>query len=367
MQLLVQERRWILETLNEEDSLTVRIIEADNDITSTWDSIVGQSLHGTIFHTLNWLKIVEKRTNSRLYLLAGLKGEEVIGVFPVFRQDFMHSLLRTALSPHGNSFIPYLGPLFLNFNAYKQDKKELIVKDFVDASNLFLRRKMNPNYVSIMSAPGLTDVRSYQWGKYDVTPRYTYVKDIIDIESAWVDFKKVLRKNILNAEKKGVVVREGGKQDLHYIFSAVSNRLSKQELNIGISKDYFLDLYESFYPRNLNVFIAEYGNERVGGIITICFKDKLSVWFGAAQSDFGGFYPNDLLHWSIIKWANKQGFKKFEIIGANSPTISFFKSKYNLNLELYFSVSKYSSWFVKYAKSAYTKALLPVLFRLRKS
>jgi hypothetical protein len=341
--------------------MEIQIIEADKDLLSKWDAIVEESPHGTIFHMLDWLKTVEKNTTSKLYLLAGLKGEEITGIFPLFRQNFMHSLLKAALSPHGSSFVPYLGPIFLGYNEYKQDKRESILKDFQTATNDFYTKQLNPNYISIICAPGFEDMRCYQWSGHSVTPCYTYMKNIVDIESTWNDLKKQLRKNIRNAENKGVTVKEGDRKDVDFIYSSVSQRLEDQQLFLGMPKEYFYNLYDVFYPRNLRIFLAEYAGERVGGIIILCFKGKVSVWFGAAQPELSGFYPNDLLHWSIIQWANKEGFKEFEIIGANSPSISFFKSRYNLNLELYFSVTKYSSRLVKYAKSAYVKALLPVM------
>jgi hypothetical protein len=316
---------------------------SDGSLLAKWDSLVEQVPQGTIFHNMNWLRAVEKHTKSMLYPIMILKGEEVVSVFPIFLRK--RSFLNTLSSPHGNSFVPHLGPLFPYFDEYKQDKKESILKGFQDEFNDFARL-MKAAYVSIVFSPDVVDVRQWQWSGYEVKPQYTYIQKLSDVKSAWDGLKKTLRKNISNATEKGVTIGEGKKEDIDFIYLSVLKRLEEQERSFSMSKEYFYDLYDAFFPENLHVFIAEYKNAKAGGVITTCYNGRVSVWFGAVQTEISGLYPNDLLHWHVMKWAIEQGFREFEIIGANSPTISFFKARYNLGLRMYLSATKYSS-FVK--------------------
>jgi hypothetical protein len=326
-----------------ESSERFRISPFDTSLLAKWDSIVNQAPQGTIFHNMNWLEIVEKHTKSKLYPIMILKGEEVVSVFPIFLRKV--SFLNALSSPHGSSSVPYLGPLFPHFDEYKQDKKESILKGFQDEFNDFTRM-MKAGYISIVFSPGVVDVRQYQWSGYEVKPQYTYVQKLSDEKSAWEGLKKALRKNITNATEKGVTIGEGTKEDIDFIYASVLKRLEDQEQSLNMPKEYFHDLYDAFCPKNLHVFVAEYKNAKVGGVITTCYNGRVSVWFGAVQTEISGLYPNDLLHWHVMKWAVEQGFKEFEIIGANRPTISFFKSRYNLGLRMYLSATKSSS-FVK--------------------
>jgi len=98
----------------------------------------------------------------------------------------------------------------------------------------------------------------------------------------------------------------------------------------------------SFYPNNLNVFISKYEGKQVGRIIFTTYKDKISIWVGATRANLKGLYPVDFLQWKIIEWGHKNGFKYCEILGANMPSISYFKSRYNFDLDLYYSVKKSS-------------------------
>ena len=53
-------------------SIEVKICsEKDYD---RWDSLIKKSEYGTIFHTIRWLKITEKYTDSKLFLLIAIQG-----------------------------------------------------------------------------------------------------------------------------------------------------------------------------------------------------------------------------------------------------------------------------------------------------
>ena len=49
-----------------------------------WKKLEENPQHGTIFHTWEWLKIVEKHANMRLYPIIGMKGTTVVGIYPIF-------------------------------------------------------------------------------------------------------------------------------------------------------------------------------------------------------------------------------------------------------------------------------------------
>lgn len=321
--------------------MDIQIKEAEQSLLLKWNNILEETKEGSIFHKLEWLKITEKYTCNKLYPMIIYNEEEIMGIFPIFLQKRLHSIIKMLVSPPGNSLIPYLGPLFPHYNEYKQDKKESLLSSFQENLTHFFQR-IDADYINILFTPGFQDMRSFEWNGYDIKPRYTYIQSIVEFDEIWNGFKKELRKNINSTEKKGVIVYEGKREDIEFIYSSVFLRLSEQEQSLKMPKQYFYELYDAFYPKNMRIFITEYNNEKVGGVIVTCHNRRVSVWFGAVQSKISGIYPNDLLHWYVMKWANEQGQKEFEIIGANYPTISFYKSRFNLSLQLFFSVTRSS-------------------------
>jgi len=319
----------------------IYISELKDNEYAKWNELVEISPHSTIFHNLDWLKIVEKHTNSKLYLFVGYLGDEVIGAIPFFYEN--KYLFKYLSSPPSSAMIQNLGPIIPNYENLKQDKREHYFRDFQKELDNYILSKMRRCSISIISPPNLIDARPYIWTNYQTTPRYNYIRDIQNLDLVWGGFKKILRKNILNSERNGIEIEEGEFDSYNLILKSLSMRLEEQESKLPVSSAYMLDLYHRFSPKNLKIFIARHNKEQVSGIIFLTYKDKLSIWVGATRANLKGLYPVDLLQWEIIKWGNENGFKYCEILGANIPSISYFKSRYNFDLEIYFYAVKLNS------------------------
>lgn len=315
--------------------IEIRALESEQGL---WDEVVERSPQATITHNYDWLKNIEKHTDSKLFLLAGYLGNEIVAAIPFFyREEF---LVKALSSPIDTAMIQNLGPVFPYYDTLKQDKKEFYFREFQKGLDRYIDERIKPNKISIVTSPNLLDARPYVWNGYRVTPKYNFVKDIEDLEEVWNGFKKQLRKNIEKAEKAGLTVDEGGLEGYTLIIRLLSERYGDQDIEFRTSKEYLLDLYRRFFPDNLRVFIVKFNGEPVTGIIVTTYRDRLSIWVGATQTDLKGLYPVDLLQWEIMKWGNRQGYKYCEILGANVPSISYFKSRYNFDLEIYFDARR---------------------------
>jgi hypothetical protein len=271
-------------------------------------------------------------------LLGGYLGNEIVAAIPFFYQE--RFLVRTLSSPIETAMIQHLGPVFPHYDALKQDKKEFYFREFQNSLDAYIDERIRPGRISVVTSPNLLDVRPYVWNGYQVTPRYNFVKEIEDLEGVWGGFKKQLRKNIEKAGKAGLTVSEEGWEGYNLVIRLLSERYGDQAIEFRTSKEYLLDLYRRFSPDNLRVFIARFDGEPITGIIVTAYRDRLSFWVGATQTDLRGIYPVDLLQWEIIRWGNRQGYRYCEILGANVPSISYFKSRYNFGLEIYFDARR---------------------------
>jgi len=316
----------------------ITIKELSDDNFHIWDNLVERSPQSTLIHNLNWLKVIEKHTGSKLYLIVGYLGNQIIAGIPFFLSE--KKFFKKISSPIGSAMVQNLGPIIPDYDIIKQDKKEYYFREFQNELDIYLNRRFNPNLIEIITAPNLSDARPYIWNGYTVTPKYNYLKNIENLNDVWVGFKKQLRKNIEGAKKAGISIDEGNQDDFKFIIQLLSERLNDQELDFPTSKEYLIEIFNSFYPDNLKIFIAKENSNPITGIIVLVFKNKISIWVGATQTELIGVYPVDLLQWEIIQWGNNNGYKFCEILGANIPTISYFKSRYNFDLSIYFSVQK---------------------------
>jgi hypothetical protein len=340
--------------------IEVRLAEKDEVV--EWDSLVEASLYGTIFHTWKWLKIMEKHTKSKLYPFIGLRGDLTIGIFPLFYQK--KGFVKAVFSPPPHLAVPYLGPVLTYSNQTRQNKKISIFREFPKQVDDFIFSELTPNYVLIRLPEGPIDSRPFKWTGYQVEPEYNYIFDLTKGEDMlFKNFRKDLRQTITRTSKRGVLVKEGSLEELIFIYNSLVKRYKEQNKIFYLSKEYLIDIYNSFYPQNLKIFAALCDGKLCGGAVTLCYKNKIISWLGSAKTDISGTSPNDLAQWEAMKWACKHGFRYYEEIGANTQRLDYFKSKYSPNLSIYFSAKKYS-FMAKLAETAYFKVLKPMHTRL---
>ena len=356
--------------------MRVEIEIAKEEDREEWDKLVEASPHSTIFHTWKWLKIMEKyswmktvmkkRVKCKLYPVIGLKGETPIGVFPLFLYN--SSLFRMVASPPSKVEVHYLGPVLVDYDKLKQDKKELIHVEFQKKVEEFIVSELKADYISIKTPPDMIDCRPFVWSGYEVKPRYNYIFSLNNGKDyLWKGFKKELRKKITIAEKMGISIEEGSKKELGRIYADYSAKFESQGLRINFSKEYLFDVYDAFHPHNLKVFVARYQGEFASGMIATCFRNIFSDWRGSVFPYLKTIPSNDLLHWETMKWAINNGFKYYEITWANTPRLNPFKSKYNPDLSIYFSATKHTSFLSKLIDVGYTRILKSMSMRRKRN
>ena len=338
--------------------MDIELQVAEENEREKWDMIVENSPHGTIFHTWEWLKIVEKHVNMRLYPIIGTRGTTVVGIYPIF----LHKrLLKSVFSPPPWVAVPYLGPVILEYEKLKQDKKESIFIEFQRSVDDFIREEMRAHYSLIKTAPGILDARPLKWNGYIVEPIYNYVIDLRKgADSIFKNFKKKLRQNINRAKRRGISVEEGSKEELEWIYETIVTRYEEQGRKNSIYKGYLFDLFNAFYPQNMKIFVAKYNGELIGGMIDFYYKNKVTSWLGNVKSNVEGVSPNELLQWEAIRYTIEYGMNYYEEIGANTEHLCRYKSKYNPNLLLCFSAKKYLSTAAKLGEYVYSKMLKPM-------
>ncbi len=320
-------------------SMTLKIATDPNQ----WDKLLLKAPHRTIFHTWEWLKIVEKHTKTKLYPIIGFKGTNPIGIFPVFYQK--KGFFRSVLSPPTGAGVLYLGPLIIDYENMKQGRKESTLFELLTATDKFIFSELNAKYIKIRSPPRLLDSRPFIWAGYTTDPAYTFTLNLTkNLDSLRDGFDKEFRRNIDRTLERGVSVEEGSMQDLDLLYSSVSRRLNRKGVGLNIPKDYLHELFQHFFPQNLRIFIAKYKGEKIGGIVLICYNNTVSAWIGSPKTDLPSIYPNDLIHWEAIKWAKRNGFKFYDIMDTGfDRNLSAYKMQLNPDLSIWFLATKYSS------------------------
>ncbi len=313
---------------------------ADEDDAVLWNKIVESSPHSTIFHTWKCLKIIEKYSKTKLYPVIVQNGDAPLGCIPLFYQKKLW--MKLLFSPPPHVALSRLGPVIADYDGLTQSKRESNIAEFYKNVDEFIFSSINPDCL-ILSSGYLQDSRCYKWGGYHVEPTYNYVFCLNnELDKIWSNIRKNTKQDIRRAQRRGLSVREGNKEDMLRIYDLLADRYAQQERAVSVKKEYLIEMYEALYPSNLKIFVVEHEGNVVSGSIDVYFKDRVVSWIGNAKA---AEHANDLLSWECLKWAHENGFKYYGIMGtAGDKRLYSSYSKLNPDLVVSFLAKKYSSY-----------------------
>ena len=88
----------------------------------------------------------------------------------------------------------------------------------------------------------------------------------------------------------------------------------------------------------LTVLLASVNEQTIAGAFFLHFADKIYFWDGVALPDHYKLNASNLLQWSIIEWAANNGYRHYDMLGANIPSIARFKLSFGGELTPYIYV-----------------------------
>lgn len=333
---------------------------ANEEDLSTWNTIVNSSPDGSLFHAWNWLKIVEKHTQTKRCPIIGEIDNNIVAIYPVFILEKFG--LHFAFSPPPGSGISYLGPVLVHHENIKQSKKESIMKSFLRETDQFLERQYNCKYFNCSLVHDF-DPRPFKWESYSLYPSFDYhVLLNRPLDMIWNSFDSNLRRQIRKTEKNNFRIVEGGEKEIELLFQSLKKRYQDQKKVVTVKKEYLFDLFREFSPGNIKIFTAYHENEFSGGIIEIIYNNKMAYWIGAAKPNPEQISSNDFIQWEAIKWSKANGLLIYEEIGAGTENLAFFKAKYNPILKIRYNVIKNTSRIYPILEKFYANHYVKKLF-----
>jgi hypothetical protein len=329
-----------------------RVKVADEKDLDIWDKIVDSSDTGTIFHKLNWLRAAEKHTKCKLYPLIGYEGREVVSLFPIFYKK--RAFVKMSFSPPPKCAIPYMGPVF-RYLSDRQTSIEKLHDNIINKTLCFLNNDLGSDYILIKTQTNLLDIRPFLWESLEAHPNYTYMVPIeTSVDSLFEGLSNEMRVHIRRAEKnRQLEVKEGDISDFKALIRMTTERYQEQGKSFGPSSEYLMKLYESF-PDNIDVINLILDGQIVGGLILIKYRDVVAHWLAGITPVKRVRGANELLHWWAIKKYKEEGYKYYELMGANTKHLCSFKAKFNPNVNVYFRLTK-KNHKSRIAESVYNK------------
>lgn len=143
--------------------------------------------------------------------------------------------------------------------------------------------------------------------KDEIQPRYVFRLDIKGKteDEILAGFKQKWRYNIRLAIKKGVIVKEGTREDLKD-FHRIMVETGARDGFIIRPLEYFEKMYDCLGPKHMKVLMAYYEDKPISGVIPIFYGNKTWYLYGASSNEHRNLMPNYLLQWEMIKLAIKR-------------------------------------------------------------
>lgn len=316
----------------------IEVTKADADDLDRWDSYVERSPHGTIFHQRAALEVLAAHSGARLHHLIGHKGQEPIGLFPVF--EITKGPITTVFSPPPKLGVPSLGPALLNHRKLSERKRHRLNKRFAEGSIEWIDRELGPQYIYALTGTEYRDPRPFQWNGFDVAPKYTYHVDLTVGEEAFTDgVSSSLRRNVRNIDEDTYRIFEGGPDAIEFIIEQVKARFEAQDKPFDLTADYAVDLYEALPEGQIRPYVAEIDDEWVSGVVVPTYDGTSCYWQGGGKPDVD--VPiNDVLHWRVITDEMDRGGTTYDLVGANTPRLCRYKAKFAPELREYYEMER---------------------------
>jgi CelD/BcsL family acetyltransferase involved in cellulose biosynthesis len=312
--------------------MTVDVTYATADDRDRWNDLLAQSPHGTPFHLLEFCRVTADHTDTTFWPLVGSKGQERVGLFPVYERSY--GPVTAVFSPPPNRKINYHGPAMVNFEKLKRRKADKRHRRFVRACLDRIETDLGPRYVHVRTGSRYLDTRAFRRQGFETTAGHTYVVDLTpDIETIRERFSADARRNV-RGEYDRVDIALGGEPSVRAIINQVAARHAEQDEPFPVTPAYAADLYRECPEGTVRPYVCRIDGRFVGGILALALGDTVYRWLGGAKHD-RSVPVNDLLDYHIIRTAKREGFDRYDLVGAYEPGIAAYKAKFAPEMELY--------------------------------
>ena len=132
-------------------------------------------------------------------------------------------------------------------------------------------------------------------------------------EPILASFKSKTRYNIGLAQRRGVEVYRGGMQDV-FVFHQLLRETAHRDRFFIRPVSYYRLVLETL-GKAVQIFLARYQGQVLGGIIVGTFGPEGIYLYGASSKAHRNLMPNHLLQWEAMRWAKEQGCTRYDMWG----------------------------------------------------
>ncbi|WP_049925912.1 GNAT family N-acetyltransferase [Halopiger goleimassiliensis] len=311
------------------------------DLTEWGDALPDRGVE--VFHDPDALAVLESHTDAELRLYGAFKGQQTVGLLPVFVAD--RAVGRTVFSPPLSLGVPRLGPI-LDPNSPKRRKAERINAALAEGVLEDLEVGRRSTLFRMTCPLGYDDPRPYTWNDCSVEPEFTYVVDLADaedVDDAMMGFSKSLRNEMRRYDQVDLEIDTEGIGAALRIYDDVVEQYAEFGEEAPMSRQFLRNLLSNLDDDRWRVYVARTPDgEYESGIITLISNDLAYYWQGGVTASYDNVSVNNLLHRAILEDVvtdpELESVTGYDLVGANTERLCEYKGKFNGELRPYYVV-----------------------------
>jgi len=257
----------------------------------TWDDYVHTAADAGHCHLSAWRRVVERAYGLQPLYLWASEGGKVKGILPMV-------LLRDVSMRKSLVSLPFL------------DDGGICADDLTTAAALC------EHALTLCQThhADLLDLRHRRPSGLELTPHGSKVTFVLDLaaeaELVWGRLDPTVRNHIRKAVKCGLTASWTGREGLDAFYEPFA--MNMRDLGSPVhSRGFFAEILEAF-PDTARLILVRDGDHVIGGGLCFAFKDTVAVPWSSSRRDFRSKRPNHILYWEAIRWACKEGYRRFD-------------------------------------------------------
>jgi serine/alanine adding enzyme len=260
-----------------------------------WQPYVNAAPNGSLYHALEWRRIVQQTFGHRSWYLMARQGGSTRGVLPLIE---MESLL------FGHFFVSMP---FLDGGGILADTPECEAALAIAAADLAERR--GARHIELRQSSGVPSCAKAGW-RLRQHKAALIIPLNADLERHWSSLASRLRGKIRKAEKSGVtfsVGEPGALADFYRVFC-----VNMRDLGTPVySRTFFENILR--LANDVSVLVAHREGRPVAGAIAIRHGQAVELPWICSDYSQSSFYGNECLYWNAIRWACKSGARELNL------------------------------------------------------
>lgn len=309
-----------------------------------WDSFVSTSPQGTVFSKSLWLGAAAAAQGGIPRYIGVFEDRKLVAgiTFVELSRGPYKKITTPALTPYGGIiYRPGSGKRHSEQDSFNMSCAEKIIE------------YLEPlyHYSFLVHAPGLIDIRPFVWAGWTGSVRYTYILELSDTDKIWDIMERRVRTVLRNAES---TLELCGPIDIEH-FGKLYKRIYLDRHNKPpVSWNSVSMLLGEIMKSGLAEMrtVRNSSGEVISAMVLIADTGRVYSWISGSIPGSNSSGAFSLLFWDTIR-RYSETCTSFDLVGANIPSIAFFKKGFGGMLTPYYVTERYSSLFSKAVYGVY--------------